>query len=178
MAGCRPAATSLRSWTRSCSDREWSRLSVTSPHGDSSSCGHSRPGPAHLCLPPGLTEVCLAPGTRAAAGPTRPRAIHPPCRPARLSPGQKASASNTKAFPAASRESCRGQAWGQAEPPRPLSLGSPGSEGLKSRRGRSCTGLSLRPGAAQLPGPKIRKPISVLDVLWERRPKPLSPSSF
>lgn len=50
-AGCRPASASLRSWTRSCSEKERSRFSVTSPHGDSSSCGHTRLSPTLTSLP-------------------------------------------------------------------------------------------------------------------------------
>lgn len=69
VADCRPEATSLRSWARSCSEKERSRFSITSPQGDSSSCGHTRRSPA-LTMPTSASCPCLdrSKGPRGAAG--------------------------------------------------------------------------------------------------------------
>lgn len=116
--GCRPEVTSLRSWARSCSEKERSRLSVTSPHGDSSSCEHaSRHLPdlsARQRLLPVLGPRCRAQGpplhTAQARGRRVPRKPHPGLR-LLESPGRAGL----------------GGRWGLWTWPPPWSLGSEGS---------------------------------------------------
>lgn len=109
VAGCRPEAISLRSWARSCSEKERSRFSTTSPQGDSSSCRHTDKA---LHWP--RCSQCLAipdqsTGPRGAAGPLTPWAVL--CPPLALPSTGKfvASALMTKPFP-----EIFGKSWGDS----------------------------------------------------------------